>query len=421
MKHRFATATRLAVVFALVAGLLVGLSGGGSAGAVRSVRGFDGTTIKVSALGIVSQFANVPLGVQGRIKRFNDDNEIKGVKIKFGEFADDKQDPATALSEARRLVTQEQVFAIVGDVTQYNPVDYFAQQHVPYFGWDFDTTYCSPKPSTALWGFSYNGCLLAENPSFVSDLGKTGYDYVSKKTGKKNPTIVIFGNDTTSGKNATKLSAIAYQNAGFKVTDTQNKMPPPPISDYTPFVQQILAGDNGKAPDAVVCALAVDCIPTWGLLKANGYTGTFISGLYSDLIVKQMDGSTATGSFVNPAESTPGMDQLKKDLEAFQSGASSKIDSGVIAAYSATDMFIQALKTAAKKGKANITPENVQKAAAKQTWQIKGLAGPVKYPLATVYQFPACYSLFLSDGTKWSTAVPYTCSTKKFKPVLKPS
>ena len=55
-------------------------------------------------------------------------------------------------------------------MTQYNPVDYFAQQHVPYFGWDFDTTYCSPKPSTALWGFSYNGCLLAENPSFVSDL-----------------------------------------------------------------------------------------------------------------------------------------------------------------------------------------------------------------------------------------------------------
>ena len=419
MKHRFRKPIHVAVAAALVAGLTAGIAGAGNAGAVRSVRGFDGTTIDVAALGIVAQFPGVPLGVQARVKRFNDNNEIKGVKIKFTEFADDKQDPATALSEARRLVTQEQVFAIVGDVTQYNPVTYFAQQHVPYFGWDFDNTYCSPKPSTSLWGFSYNGCLLAENPSFVSDLGKTAYTYVTQKTGKKNPTVVIFGGDSTSGKTATKLSAVAYQGAGFKIADVQNKVPQPPVTDYTPYVQAILTGDNGKAPDAALCALAVDCIPIFNQLKANGFSGTFISGLYSDLIVKQMAGSTATGSFVNPAESTPGMNQLKQDLDAYQSGASSKIDSGVISAYSAADMFIQALKTVAKKGKSNITPEAVQKAAANQTWQIKGLAGPVKYPLATVYQFPACYSLFASDGTSWSTAVPYTCSTKRFKPVLK--
>jgi ABC-type branched-subunit amino acid transport system substrate-binding protein len=419
MKQRFAKATHLAVVTALVAGLTAGAIGSGSAGAARSVRGFDGTTINVAALGIVAQFPGVPLGVQARIKRFNDTNEIKGVKIKFAEFADDKMDPATALSEARRLVTQDQVFAIVGDVSQYNPVDYFAQQHVPYFGWDFDATYCSAKPSTKLWGFSYNGCLIAESPSFVSDFGKTAYTYVSQKSAKKAPTVVIYGGDSTSGKNAAKLSAIAYQNAGFKIADVQNKVPPPPVSDYTPFVQAILTGDSGKPPDAVVCALAVECIPTWGLLKANGYQGTFISGLYSNLIVKQMEGSTATGSFVNPIENTPGMNQLKADLDAYQSGDSAKIDSGVIAAYSAADMFIQALETVAKKGKSNITPEAVQKAASTQNRVIKGLAGPVKYPQANVYQFPACYSLMLSDGTTWSTAVPYTCSTKKFKPVLK--
>ncbi|HZP29749.1 MAG TPA: ABC transporter substrate-binding protein [Acidimicrobiia bacterium] len=421
MKHRFRKGAHLGLVLTLLTGVVVSASGGGDAGAVRNVRGFDGSRITVAALGIVSQFPGVPLGVNARITRFNDSNELKGVKIKFTEFADDKQDPATALSEARRLVTQSQVFAIVGDTSQYNPADYFKQQHVPYFGWDFDNTYCSPKPTTALWGFSYDGCFLAENPSFVSDTGKTAYVYVSQKTGKKNPSIVVFGNDTTSGKSATKLSAIAYQNAGFKIADIQNKLPTPPIADYTPYVQQILTGDNGKAPDSVVCDLAIDCIPIWNLLKANNYQGIYISGLYSDLIVKQMGGSAATGTFVGPTENTPGMNQLKKDLDAYQSGASSKIDSGVIAAYSSADMFIQALKTVAKKGKGNITPENVQKAAATQTWQIKGLAGPTKYPQATVYTYPACFSLFYSDGTAWSTAVPYTCSTKKFKPVLKGS
>ena len=49
----------------------------------------------------------------------------------------------------------------------------------------------------------------------------------------------------------------------------------------------------------------------------------------------------------------------------------------MMAGYLSTDMFIQALKTVAKKGKSNITPENVQKAAMNQTWQLKGLGDPL--------------------------------------------
>lgn len=111
------------------------------AGAARSVRGFDGTTIKVAGIGIQSQFGQEPIGARARIKRFNDDNEIKGVKIDHTEFVDDKQDPATSLSETRRLVTQTGVFAIVGDVSQSNNGDYLKQQHVPYFGFAFDNSY----------------------------------------------------------------------------------------------------------------------------------------------------------------------------------------------------------------------------------------------------------------------------------------
>ena len=46
-----------------------------------------------------ARFTNTPLGVQARIKEFNDNNEIKGVKIDWKEFADDKEDVALALSE----------------------------------------------------------------------------------------------------------------------------------------------------------------------------------------------------------------------------------------------------------------------------------------------------------------------------------
>jgi branched-chain amino acid transport system substrate-binding protein len=385
------------------------------AGAARSVRGFDGTTLKVAGLGIAAQLPTAETGARARIQRFNDDNEIKGVKIQYVEFADDKQDPATALSEARRLVSQDQVFAIVGDVSQYNPGDYLTQQHVPYFGWAFDSTYCSSKPTTTLWGFGFNGCSVPATPSFLTNSALAIYTYASKQTGKAHPTAVLVGNDTTSSKNAGKHSTIIFNGAGFKVVANQTSMPVPPISDYTPYAQAALTGDNGKAPDVIACLLATDCIPLYNLIKANGYKGIFMSSLYSNLLAGAMNGSSVNTSFVNPLESNPGMDQMKKDLDAVKPGEGAKVDSGTIAGYTSTDMFIQALKTAAKKGKANITPEAVQKAAAVQTWQIKGVAGPTAYPKATVVTYPACFSLYVSDGTNWNTVTPYTCSNQTFK------
>ena len=89
----------------------------------------------------------------------------------------------------------------MGDVSANNPGQYFAQQHVPYFGGGFDNTYCSNKPSTSLWGFSDGGCIVAANPSRVTDIYHAMYTNVAKLTGKKHPTFIVVGNDNESGKN----------------------------------------------------------------------------------------------------------------------------------------------------------------------------------------------------------------------------
>jgi ABC-type branched-subunit amino acid transport system substrate-binding protein len=412
---RLRRAVGAVAVAAVAAGALaVGVGGMAGAGATGSVRGFDGTTIKLAGLGIKAQFANAATGAEARVKRFNDTNEIKGVKLDYTEFADDKQDPATALSEARRLVTQDQVFAIVGDVSQFNPADYFKQQQVPFFGFAFDAGYCSTKPDTSLWGFGYNGCLVNPAPSVMGDQGANPYTYAAKATGKKNPTLAMFANDTTSGKNAVKFQSIPYAAAGFDVVAKLNEMPAPPISDYTPYAQSLLTSDNGKAPDAILCLLSTDCIQIWSQLQANGYKGVFFSSLYSDFLTKSMNGTVANALF-NPVDAGgAGMKQLQTDVDAVTPGSSTKVDSGMVAGYASTDMFIQALKSVAKKGKSSITPAAVQKAAMNQTWQMKGLAGPTQYPNATVASYQACSAEVLSDGTAWKTVVPYTCSKKQY-------
>jgi branched-chain amino acid transport system substrate-binding protein len=382
----------------------------GSANGVGAVRGFDGSTITVAGIGIKAQFPGAPVGAKARIKRFNDTNEIPGIKINYADFADDNQDPATSLTEARRLVTQVGAFAIVGDESVTNPGQYLAQQHVPYFGWAFDKTYCSPAPSTKLWGFGFYGCVTPEHPSFVNGYGSDLYAYTTKLTGKKHPTIAGISNDNATGARTVKIYQRVYQVRGFKSVYAKGAVPPD-ASDYTPYVQELLKSNGGSAPDVISCLMGVQCLNLYQLLQASGFKGTYWSPLYSDILVKPLAGSVVGPNEHSISESNPGLDQLKKDINAVSPGYA--VDTGALGSYASTDMFIQVLKKLAKKGKSNITPENVQKVASTITWELPGVAGPTKYPDSTVMGTPYCTTLLKSNGTKWETVVPYKCYPAK--------
>jgi ABC-type branched-subunit amino acid transport system substrate-binding protein len=406
-------AMSLVTSLAIVAGMIVAPGAGATVG--RQVRGFDGTTIKVGGLGNQSTLGSAETGAEARIMRFNDDNEIKGVTIDYVGFADDKSDPATALSEGRRLVTQEQVFAIVGDASSFNPKDFFTQNKVPFFGWGTEGAYCAPKPTTELWGFGYNGCQNNPEPTVAVDSGKLLYKYTVEQIGKKKPTIAIISNDSAFGKSTTKSHATSYAGAGFEVVDAQANVPlAGSVGDFTPYAQQLLTADNGEAPDVMRCLMGTECLSIYGLVKAAGYEGNFNHSLLTDILVKPFEGSTAGQTNANYATpGIPALEQMKADVEAFKPGQ--KIDSPLTSGYASTDMFIKALKKAAKGGTSKITPEAVQQAAARQTWEMKGFTGPIKYPDSAQHMKPYCFSISKSDGTQWVTVEPFSCSTRLFK------
>ena len=379
-----------------------------------SVRGLSDGTITVAGIGIAAQFdPGASIGAQARFKRANDDKEVKGITIDYKEFADDQQDPAKSLTESRRLVTQVGVFAIVPDLSDTNAGAYLNQQHVPYFGWAFDNTYCSPKPTTALYGYGFNGCLVPAAPTRMPGIGANQlYSYVTKTLGKKNPTIAIFSTDTQAGRDSTGFQASSYAGAGFKVVYSKGEIPPPPVADYTPYVQAVTTSDGGKAPDAMVCLAAIQCIDMWTKIKAGGYTGTFMSALYDPALVGAFGGSLALTSGQPTEDPTPATEQMQADVDAIKPGT--KIGSAVFAGYVSADFFIQALKKAGS----NPTPEKVQAAAANMSYKVKGLIGPTKYPASHVVPSPSCGALVLSDGTTYTVAEPYACTTQTY-PVQK--
>jgi ABC-type branched-subunit amino acid transport system substrate-binding protein len=408
-------ARRLATlgICAVVAVSAIGLT---STQGAAQVPGFDGSTIKVAGYGL-SELPSVPIGAKARIKEFNDAQEIKGVKIEFADYADDKSDPATALSEARRLVSQEQVFAIVPEVSVATPGEYLAQQKIPVFGGGFSAPYCSAKPTTTLWLFGYLGCQVTDKPTIARDTEANILEYVQKATGKQHPTVAQLSADDAVGHAANELFRATFEgNPGWgKLVYNQAAFPPPssPVGDLSPYVQALETSNNGKAPDFIRCS-PVACVGLYQQLRASGYTGEFEHNIYTDLLVKPFEGSIVAIPHHNLNETgNAALEKLKASVAEISPGT--KLDTGIIDGYLSTDMFIQALKKAAKGGKSNITRDRVQKAASTMTWQIKDLAGPTRYPASTVTPTPLCREVVKSDGTQWVTVVPFSCNDKGYK------
>jgi hypothetical protein len=190
-------------------------------------------------------------------------------------------------------------------------------------------------------------------------------------------------------------------------------IPPPPVGDYSPYVQQLMVADNGKPPDVVRCLASTECLTIYNSMTQQGFTGVFNHSIYTDALVKPFSGSTVTLASANfNSTGIPALDQLKADVA--KTKPDQKIDSGVVAGYASTDMFIQVLKKVAKGGKDKITPDHIRKAAATNTWELKGLVGPTVYPVASNRPVPFCSALAMSDGTQWNTLEDYSCSTKTF-------
>ena len=193
---------------------------------------------------------------------------------------------------------------------------------------------------------------------------------------------------------------------------SKGTIPATSVTDYTPYVQAVMTSDGGKPPDALVCLLATQCINMYSLISAGGYTGTYYSALYDPRLVSIFKGATSLVSFQPPEDPTPAIEAMETDVNAVNSDAA--LTSGVVGGYLSADFFIKALKKAGS----NRTPESVQKAASTMTFEIKGLAGPTKYPDSHVIPTPSCGAIVLSDGTANSVVEPYACTTKTY-PVLK--
>jgi branched-chain amino acid transport system substrate-binding protein len=111
-------------------------AGGGGGGAAADP-GITDTSIKLGSSypfsGPASAYSAIPKALNGFFKKLNEDGGVNGRRVEFVTY-DDGYEPQRALANARRLVEQDKVFALVNPLGTANNVairDYLNQQEVP--------------------------------------------------------------------------------------------------------------------------------------------------------------------------------------------------------------------------------------------------------------------------------------------------
>ena len=400
------------VLVVMVVGLLAALLTPAGASAPAAVN-ID-KTINVAGIGLAKTYANdAPVGAQARLERANKNNEVKGYTFAYKGFADDNNDPNTALSEARRLVSQEGVVAIVPDVSIVPPTDYLAQSQIPSFGPGYSVSYCPSDPKTA-WDFAIYGCIINPAPKKLANEQWVQLKAALAAKGVKNPTAALIGTDSTSGKTSVEGSASGAQAAGFKVVYAKGAFPAPPtvVGDYSPYAQAIMTANNGNPPDVLYSSVpATSSLAIFNLIKSQGFTGTILSPYYSAILLSALKDSYVFVQFSGFESGTASIKQMDADVQAFKPGTPKTI--GLAGGYYAADMFIAALKQALKTNK-TLTTAVIQKTMQNFTYTSKDTVGPTTYPGA--FSVPnGCNTLLFDDGTAFTISQKYTCNTNYVK------
>jgi ABC-type branched-subunit amino acid transport system substrate-binding protein len=394
-----------------------GASTSTSCSSSQNVRGVTSTEITVGGLVTVADFG-MQLGkaAEARFAEANKDGEIPcGRKINLVETADDQASTTTNLSIIQRLVEEDHVFAIVPTDTPFIEAGetFVNQNHVPTLGWGISPSFCaSPDKQSDMYIFGFNGCLSPGPPFTYQTLivAPTLDKYFASSGGAQGKTVALIGDDLSPNIAGNKSISTQLTAGGFDVVDDQNPIPGAPavVTDFTPYVEDVMTADHGKPPDVVVIVSGpTNLFPLVAGLERAGFKGLINHQTYAPQVVGPAKGTTATNTFATAETNTPAMKSIVATLHA---AGVSVIGATELTAYISADYFVQLLKKVGP----DLTPQHFQQVAANFTYEIPGVIGPVYYP-AGFQAGPPCGTLVASNGTVWTVPVPYTCSTQDLK------
>jgi ABC-type branched-subunit amino acid transport system substrate-binding protein len=368
---------------------------------VRTTRGVTDTSIKVGGMMYSAFFSGADVGARARFDRANREGGVFGRKIQLVGVTDTSESQATSAAIARKLVTQDQVFALVPIASsELGFTNVVNEQHVPYFGYGVDPVFCGNP-----FGFSFTGC--ATEKTFTVGSDAAGLVTKAYFSGNSNKTAAVIGEDLDAGRGGVKLIAESLRSEGFTIVYAKNPMPAPPapVGDYSPFVSDLLTSDQGSAPDMIYEILTgADSVGLYQGLRAAGYRGLTVLPTYDPRVATAVDGAAVIAQFApyEAAGDIPRLQQMINDVHAINPHQLLTI--GLAAGYWSADMFLALLQ---KTGR-DLTAERLLAASRAWSFHVPGVIGTSHWPLNHGAPVP-CASLSMAKGGSFVPEVPLTC------------
>jgi branched-chain amino acid transport system substrate-binding protein len=416
---RSRAARRGSAVVAVAAALLAAAcsSGGGSAASSTQASGSAqasgassgsvGSTITVQGLIGVTDFGTgASKAAAARFAQANASGEIPGGrKINYLGYLDDGATPDTDLTAVRQIIDQNHVFGIVPAMTSWlqSASVYIDQKQVPTIGWGVASGFCPTGDYSSDYLFGFNGCLVPSSPQYQIQTAPLTAKLIPG--GAAGKSVAIIGANDAAQSSGVQSSITSFTAAGFKVVYAKTPIPPLPavVSDFSPYVQSLMAADNGKPPSLIDMTLdPSDAFPLGAALRQAGYTGLISQTTYAPQLAKAAKSMLADSTFAT-TEAT-NLPAMKSIVATLTEAGVNPIGEPELVGYFAADMFVKILQAVGP----DLTPEAFRQAAANFTYQIPGVVGPSSYP-AGFQVGPSCGEILSSDGTKWTIVQPYSC------------
>lgn len=388
-----------------------GTGAGGPGDPPGNRRGVTAQSVKVG--GIVSMTSasgyskkDTDLGARARYMRANAEGGVNGRTIDYLGAEDDGQDPAKNMAAARKLVQQDEVFAVapMSSVT-FSGADFLEQQKVPTFGWGTLPAFCGPR-----YIYGFNGCLVPTPGGTVNQTWPEGIGRLLG--GARGRSVALIANDSDAGTFGIRTFRQGFAAAGFTVSYAKASVPATAVpSDWSAYVKEILASNGGKAPDAVVSVMQTPHnIGLFTALKRGGYRGLlsdptdYDPGLLAKDATRQaLDGVHVLLQFEPFESDSPNMARFKADIKAAAGGQEVPLSMHMLTGYMSADLF---LAIAHKAGK-DLTVESFQAAA--QGFSDTGtLVGDRAEPEGQKDSFGCGALVRLKDGA-YEVSVPFEC------------
>ena len=361
--------------------------------------------IIVGGVWSAATYAGADVGAQAAFNAFNAAGGLNGRKIKFIGMQDDGQNETQDITAAKELVNAG-VTAVVPVVTEaWVGGSVLAKAGIPYFGWGISTGWWGSNN-----GFSFVGA-VPPSPKDYTSVASVASVFCKAVGGNcKGKTVALVAINNASALESLQLFAAEWKQLGANVVKEVTSIPEPPavVSDYTPYVQQLMTADNGKPPNIVQQVLPPTAdIGIISKLNQLGFKGTdFNFSLYDPRAVSVAKGSDTLVSFAPWEQDSPAVAQMTQAVNATSSTAIH--GQPTEAGYWSAMEFIAAIKQVNKKG-LPITSANITKVLNQGwTFSVPGGTGPASFPGAHKGS-GGCDAIVGSNGSKYSVLVPLYC------------